>query len=60
MSRGMDLQYRTFESSEWGRGNIVLHLFSGGRAYFVQHLYWGFPGGSDGKETACNAVEPLY
>ena len=20
-------------------------------------IYWGFPGGSDGKESACNAVD---
>ena len=27
--------------------------------YFVQPLYiYSFPGGSDGKESVCNAVEP--
>ena len=58
--QGHGLQYRIFESSKWGRDNIMLHLFSGGRAYLVEQLYWGFPGGSDGKKTACNSVEQLY
>ena len=22
------------------------------------HIYWGFPGGSDGKASACNAGDP--
>ena len=32
----------------WNQYNIVNQLF----------FSWGFPGGSDGKECACNAGEP--
>jgi len=24
----------------------------------VKHIHWGFPGGSDGKASACNAGDP--
>ena len=26
----------------------------------VIHISWGFPGGSDGKESACNAARPGF
>ena len=26
--------------------------------YSPENRYWGFPGGSDGKESACNAGDP--
>ena len=25
---------------------------------FILHVQWGFPGGSDGKASACNAGDP--
>ena len=29
-----------------------------GPLWKVEYEYWGFPGGSDGKESACNAEDP--
>ena len=35
--------------------NNAIHIFTHINTHIHTHTYWGFPGGSDGKESACNA-----
>ena len=46
----------TYLSIFWIYAYVPDTVFCLSAFYFV--LEWGFPGGSDGKESACNAVDP--
>ena len=40
-------------------GLIQIYPGTGDEAQYIYHSLGGFPGGSDSKESACNAGEPL-
>ena len=36
----------------------MFHIYLSGNTFSVSSKYLGFPGGSDGKESACNVGDP--
>ena len=61
VNRGQTDENDPSSSSQWGKKRMKTRgpSLSESRIISTGVMYvWGFPGGSDGKESACNAGDP--